>query len=135
MSNREASYYKRDRDAGEKRMSKKVLITVTTVATAALSSLIASTPVQAKGFGDFMNPGKWFGGNNDRDYYYDRGYGGYPGYGYGYPGYGYGYGAPGYGYGPYGYPGYGYGAPGYGYGYPGQGGSGGAQAAPPPAPQ
>ena len=111
-------------------MRNKVLATVTAVATAALTGLTISTPVQAKGFGDFMNPGKWFGGNNDRDYYDRYRYGGY-----GYPGYGYGY--PGYGYGPYGYPGYGYGAPGYGYGYggyPGQGG-GATQAAPPPAPQ
>ncbi len=88
--------------------------------------LATTAPVQAANFGDFMNPGKWFGGNNrDRDYYYDRGYGyrgyGYPGYGYGYPGYGYG------------YPGYGY--PGYGqaYGYPNQGG--GNTQAPAPTPQ
>jgi hypothetical protein len=92
----------------------------------------AALPAQAADFGDFMNPGKWFGGgNNDRDYY---GPYGYPGYGYGYPGYGYGY--PGYGYPGYGYPGYGYGYPGYGYGgYPGQQSGGASQPAPPPAPQ
>jgi hypothetical protein len=79
-----------------------------------------------------MNPGKWFGNNNnsryDRDYY-GPGYG-YPGgYGYG-PGYGYP-GGYGYGYGPgYGYPG------GYGYG-PGYGPAGGGSPSnntPPPAP-
>lgn len=112
-------------------MSNKFLAAVGTVAA---FGLIASTPVQAANFGDFMNPGKWFGGNKNRDwddYYGGRGYG-YPGRGYGYPGYGYGY--PGYGHG---YPGYGYGYPGYGYpgyGAPAQGGGGNTQA-PPPAPQ
>jgi hypothetical protein len=74
---------------------------------------------QAFDFGDMMDPGEWFGGN-DRDYY-DRGYyGGYGPYGWGGP-YGGGWGGPyggwggpygGWG-GPYGYGGYGYG------GYPG----------------
>ena len=112
-------------------MSNKFLVAVGTVTA---FGLIASTPVQAANFGDIMNPGKWFGGSNNRDWddYYGPGYGhrgyGYPGYGY--PGYGYG-GYPGYGYG--GYPGYGYG--GYpGYGAPAQGGGGTTQA-PPPAPQ
>lgn len=97
------------------------------------TSLLTSVPAAA-GFGDFMNPGKWFGGKDrDWDDYYGP-YGGGP-YGYGYPGYGgyRGYGYPGYGYG--GYPGYGY--PGYGYpgygGYPNTGGN--SQSTPPPVPQ
>jgi len=114
-------------------MSNRVL----TTAGAALSlvALVVSAPVQAVGFGDMMNPGKWFGGNDNNDYY-DGPYG-YPGYGYpggpyGYPG---GYGHPGYGHG-YGYPGYGYGPhPGYGpQGYAPQGG-GSSAPAPAPAPQ
>jgi hypothetical protein len=111
-------------------MSKKLLVTAGSMAVLGLSSLAASVPAQASGFGDFMNPGKWFGGRN-RDRYddysydrYDRGY--YGGRGYGYPGYG---GYPG-GYG-YGYPGWGY----PGYGYPGQGGSNTQTPAPPPPPQ
>lgn len=115
-------------------MSKKLLVTAASIAALGLSGLVASVPAQASGFGDFMNPGKWFGKNRDRDDYYydryDRGYYGGRGYGYGgYPGYG--------GYG--GYPGgYGYGYPGYGvpgYGYPGQGGSNTQTPAPPPPPQ
>jgi len=109
-------------------MSNRVLIT--TGAAFSLLSLAVSIPVQAANFGDFMNPGKWFGGNNNRDYY-DRSYRyGYPGYGY--PGYGYGgYGYPGYGYGGYGPPGYGYG----GYGPQGYQNQGGSAPAPAPAPQ
>jgi len=111
-------------------MNRKLLLTAGSLAVLGLSGMTASIPVQAKGFGDFMNPSKWFGGRDrDRDYYYDRGYYGGPGYGYGYPGYG-GYGYPGYGYG---YPGYGYGAP--GYGYPPQGGGASQTPAPPPVPQ
>jgi hypothetical protein len=70
--------------------------------------------------GNMMNPSKWMGGGNDRDYY-DDGPGGGPGYGYGGPR---GYGGPGYRYGaPSGYGGPGaYGGPGYGYGGPGYGG-------------
>ncbi len=82
------------------------------------SMLVLAPVVQAAGFGDMFNPGRWFGGKKD-DYYYDDGpYGGpYGGYGpYGAP-YGGGYGAP------YGAPGYGYpAAPGYaapGYAAPG----------------
>lgn len=109
-------------------MSKKLLVTAGSLAVLGLSGLVASVPVQASGFGDFMNPGKWFGGRDrDRDYYYDRGYYGYPG-GYGWGGY------PGYGYGGYGYPGWG-GYPGYGYGYPNQGGAATQTPAPPPPPQ
>lgn len=95
-------------------------------------SAIAAT-VQANMF-DFMNPGRWFDSDRDRDrYYYGPGrYGGYGPYGYGPYGYGggpYGWGGPyGYGGGPYG---------GWG-GYPGStivvtpqsGGS--REAAPPP---
>jgi hypothetical protein len=115
-------------------MNKKFLVSAGVVVSMGLAGLVAWTPAPAKGFGDFMNPGKWFGGDrdHDRDYYYGRGYGygpyGYPGYGYGYPGYGYGY--PGYGYG---YPGYGYGAP--GYGYPAQQPAAGGTQAPAPTPQ
>ncbi len=89
------------------------------LATGALAALTfvglpSANVAVAAGFGDWMNPSKWFGGNRDRDYYGSDYYGA-PGYGYGAPGYGYG--APGYGYGAPGY-GYGYGAPGYGYGAP-----------------
>jgi len=73
------------------------------LATGAL--LIQPIPTLAFNFGDVMNPGKWMGGNRDRDDYYDdRDYGPY---GYGLP-YGH-YGAP---YGGYPYGGYG----GYPYG-------------------
>lgn len=70
---------------------------------------------QAFNFGNMMNPGRWFGGDNDRrnDNYY-----GAPAYGYGYPG---GYTVPGYGAPGYVAPGYaapGYAAPAYGYGAP-----------------
>jgi hypothetical protein len=112
-------------------MSKRTAVSASTLVTVALAGAIAWTTAPAANFGDWMNPGKWFGGGDrDRDYY-GRGYGYGP---YGYPGYGY----PGWGYGGYGYPGYGY--PGYGYGpygYPGQatGGQGTTTATPPPAPQ
>ena len=106
-------------------MSKKLMVTAGSLAVLGLSGLAVSVPAQAAGFGDFMNPSKWFGKDRDRDYYYDRGYYGRGPYGYGYPGYGYGY--PGYGYG---YPGWGYGAP--GYGYPAQSGGSTTQAPPPP---
>jgi hypothetical protein len=75
--------------------------------TLALAALLALAPAaHAVNFGDMFNPGRWFGGGNDDDYYYDGPYGPYgPGpygpYGYGAPGYG-PYGAPGYA--PYGYP-------------------------------
>jgi len=107
-------------------MSKHLLISA--VAVALGGSLMTSGAAQAANFGDFMNPGKWFGGNDRDDYY---GPYGYPGYGYGYPGYGYpGYGYPGYGYG---YPGYGY--PGYGYPPPAAGSSNQQSNTPPPTPQ
>ncbi len=74
----------------------------------------------AFGFGNVMNPTRWFN-NNDNRGGYDDDYNGGPGYGG--PGYGYpGYGGPGYGYPGYGYPGAG--GPGYGavpYGAPGYG--------------
>jgi len=79
---------------------------------------------QAFDMGDMMDPGEWFG--DDDDDYYRYGYGGGP---YGYGGYGGPYGYGGYGGGPWG--GYGgYGGPwgGYGggpYGYGGYGGYGG----------
>lgn len=83
-----------------------------------VSALMLAPAVQAIGFGDMFNPGRWFGGGDD-DYYYDEGPYGPPGpygpYGgpYGAPGYGAPYGAPGYG-APYGGTGYGYPtAPGY----------------------
>ena len=107
-------------------MSKKLMVTAGSLAVLGLGGLGALVPAQAAGFGDFMNPSKWFGKDRDRDYYYDRGYYGRGPYGYGYPGYGYGY--PGYG-----YPGWGYGAP--GYGYPAQGSGSTTQAPPPPPPQ
>jgi len=70
---------------------------------------------QAFGFGNMMNPNRWFGGGGDRDRdRYDDGYYGAAPYGYGYPG---GYAAPGYavpGYAPPGYAVPGYATPGYG---------------------
>jgi hypothetical protein len=87
--------------------------------------LLGGGLAEAKNFGDWMNPSKWFGGDRDydRDYYYRRGWG-YPGYGWGYPGYGWG------------YPGYGWGYPGYGYGYPQQQAPASSTTpAPPPTPQ
>lgn len=87
-------------------------------ATALAALLMVATPAaQAVGFGDMFNPGRWFGGGDNDDYYDDRAWGPYgPGpYGaYGAPGY-----APygGYGYGPYSAPGYA--APGTAYGMPG----------------
>ena len=70
---------------------------------------------QAFDMGDMMDPGEWFGGGNDRDYY-DRGY-----YGGGYGPYGWGGGPYGWGGGPYGWGGgpYGWGGGPYGYGYGG----------------
>lgn len=110
-------------------MNKRFLLSAGAAALA-LGGLVTSGSIQAANFGDFMNPGKWFGGkNNDRDYYYGRNYG-YPGYGY--PGYG-GYGYPGYG--GWGAPGYGYGYPGAYGGYPAQGGNQNNTPAPPPVPQ
>jgi len=86
------------------------------LATAGVAALIQA-PVALAFFGDMMNPGKWMGGNNDNDDYYDDDrYGSGP---YGHPGafggpYG-GYGGP---YGGYGGPYGGYGAPYGGYGAP-----------------
>lgn len=121
-------------------MLKKSLLAASTLAVTSLGVLLIPNVSPASGFGDFMNPSKWFGGRDrdyyDRDYYRGYGYGGpWGGYG-GYPGYG-GWG-PGYGWGG---PGYGWGGPGYGWGgYPGYGYGYGApanqqQAAPPEKPQ
>lgn len=92
----------------------------------AATTLMAYAPVsQAFNFGNMMNPGRWFGNNNNDRYddRYDDGYWGGPygggPYGSPYGGYGYpgAYGAP---YGaPYGMPGFG--APPVGYGAPGYG--------------
>lgn len=90
-------------------LDKRPIKLVLALATGAL--LIQPLPTLAFNFGDMMNPGKWVGGNRDRDDHYDDGdygpngygvpygpYGGYP-YG-GYGGYPYG------GYGGYPYGGY-----------------------------
>ncbi len=92
-----------------------------------LSMLTLTAPAAAFDFGNMMNPGEWFNGNRDRDYYYDDYYG--PPGGYGYPVGPYdaapGYGVPGYAQPGYAAPGYtqpGYIAPGYtqpGYAQPG----------------
>ncbi|NEX18594.1 MAG: hypothetical protein C1943_18860 [Halochromatium sp.] len=84
-----------------------------TIALTALM-IMASPAVQAIGFGDMFNPGRWFGGNDDDYYYNDGPWGPYGPGPYGAPGY-----APygGYGYAPYGAPGYP--APGATYGAPG----------------
>jgi hypothetical protein len=100
-------------------------------------TLMAAGPVSAFDFGNMMNPGEWFGGNDD---YYDDYYGPGPGWGgypppYGGPGYGApGFAGPGYG-GP-GFAGPGYGAPGFagpggpGYGAPAYGAPGAGMGAP-----
>ncbi len=107
----------------------KLIFAISALAASSLVGFLSAEVAEARGFGDWMNPSEWFGGNRDRDYY-GPDYRGGPGYGYGAPGYGwggpgYGYGAPGYGWGGpgygYGAPGYGYGGPGYGYGAPGYG--------------
>ena len=115
-------------------MRTKAIVTLGAVV-ALGAGVLLPVPSFAKGFGDFMNPSKWFGGSRDHDYDYYR----EPGYGYGgpygYPGYGGWGGYPGYGYGPYGYPGYG-GWGGYpGYAYPRQQSQGSSSSSPPPAPQ
>jgi hypothetical protein len=104
------------------------VFTARTLLPAALLGAMLSPPAAAFNFGNMMNPGDWFGGNDrDRDdYYYDDYYGppgggyGYPGAYQGYPGYSYdglgGYGAPGYAAPGYAAPGYaapGYAAPAY----------------------
>lgn len=92
---------------------------VSWIVAAALCMALAPQ-AQAVNFGEMMNPGKWFGGGNNRD---DGPYGSDmppPGYGAGAP---YGYGAP-----PYGAPAGGYGA--VPYGMPPGGGYG--QQVPPP---
>ncbi|MEA3640515.1 MAG: hypothetical protein VBE63_11295 [Lamprobacter sp.] len=77
--------------------------------------VITTANVQAVGFGDMFNPGRWFSGNSNDDYY-EGPWGPYGPGAYAAPGY-----APygGYGYAPYGTPGYGvpgapYAAPPYG---------------------
>jgi hypothetical protein len=104
---------------------------------AALAALVTGmTTAHAFDFGDMMDPGEWFGDDDD---WYERGYYGGP-----YGPYGpYGWGGP-YGYGPYGggpyggpYGPYGYGGPygGWGGGYPGAivvNPSQGSSAPPPP---
>lgn len=98
-------------------MTKQMLLRRSLVAILATIAASASVPSSAFNFGNMMNPSRWMGGGGDRDYGYDDGPWGGPGYGYGgygpgYGAYGPGYAAPGYGYG--GYPGYyGYGAPGF----------------------
>ena len=109
-------------------------------ATLVAVALLAAGPAAGFDFGNMMNPGDWFGGDDD---YYDDYYGGpgpgrggypppYGGPGYGGPGFGGpAYGAPGFGGPGYGAPGLagpgpggagfgapGYGAPGAGYGAP-----------------
>ncbi len=87
---------------------------LTVTAAVGLGSLATTQVAHAMNFGDMMNPGRWFGGDNDRydDRYYGGRYGPYGGWGGPYGPYGYGAGPWGGGYGPYGggwggYPGYG----------------------------
>ena len=47
----------------------KTLRTLTT--TLALAAITAAPIVEAVGFGDMFNPGRWFGGGNNRGDYYD----------------------------------------------------------------
>lgn len=89
-------------------MSRKSIVLIAAVAALTLGDL-PTTNLARAGVFDMMNPSRWFG-DNDRDYYYRRGYG---------PGYYGGWGGPWGGYpggwgGPWGgYPG------GWGWGYPG----------------
>ncbi len=93
-------------------MNRNKLVSLTAAVMAGLGALATAGPAQAFNFGDVMNPNRWFGGDRDRDRYYDydRYGGGYGPYGWGGP---YGYrGGPWGGYGPWGggwggYPGYG----------------------------
>ena len=111
-------------------MKRKTILVAAAIAGILGGNLVMVNVAQAFDMGNMMNPGKWFGDNDD-DRYYRRyggyGYGPYGGYGYGpYGGYG-GYGPYGGGYGPYG-GGYG---PWGGYGgYPGYGGYGGGYGQP-----
>lgn len=97
-------------------MNRNRLVSLTAAVTVGLGALATTGPAQAFNFGDVMNPGRWFGGDRDRDRYYDgdRYYGGYGPYGYRGGPWGGGYGPWGGGYGPYG--GWGGGYPGYGPG-------------------
>ena len=109
-------------------MNRKKIISVATGAALGMTILAVTNVAQAFDMGNMMNPGEWF--DNDDDYRYRRGYGGYGGP---YGGYGGPYGGGLYGGGPYGYGGY----PGYGgYGQPRtiivNPSSGSQQAAPPP---
>jgi hypothetical protein len=127
-------------------VNRNKLVSLTAAVAVGLGALATMGPAQAFNFGDVMNPNRWFGGDRDRDRYYDydrydRYGGGYGPYGWGGPGGGwggpYGYrGGPWGGYGPWG--GWG-GYPGYGPGYGGPGStivvtpqSGGSSDKPPP---
>ncbi len=103
-------------------MNRNKLVSLMGAVIVGLGALATTGPAQAFNFGDMMNPNRWFGGDRDRDRYYDydRYGGGYGPYGGGgpYGGWGgpYGYrGGPWGGYGPWG-GGWG-GYPGYGGGY------------------
>ena len=108
-------------------MNRKKIVSVATGTALGMAILAVTNTAQAFDMGNMMNPGEWF--DNDDDYRYRRGYGGYGPYG----------GGP-YGGGPYGGGPYGGGPYGWG-GYPGYGqprtiivnpSSGREQAAPPP---
>jgi hypothetical protein len=91
---------------------KRAAIISLAAASALAGGAFAPLNLAQAGMFDMMNPGSWFGDDDDR--YYRHGRSGYPPYGYQGGPYGYG---P-YGYGPYGYGGY---SP-YGWGgYPGYG--------------
>jgi len=127
-------------------VNRNKLVSLTAAVIGGLGALATTGPAQAFNFGDMMSPNRWFGGDRDRDRYYDydRYGGGYGPYGGGgpYGGWGgpYGYrGGPWGGYGPWG-GGWG-GYPGYGGGY-GPGStivvtpqSGGSSDKPPPPPR
>ena len=122
-------------------MNRNKLVSLTAAVIGGLGALATTGPAQAFNFGDIMSPNRWFGGDRDRDRYYDYdryggGYGPYGGWGgpYGYRG------GPWGGYGPWGGGGWG-GYPGYGGGY-GPGStivvtpqSGGSSDKPPPPPR
>jgi hypothetical protein len=99
-------------------VNRNLLVSLPLAVTVGLGALLTTGSALAMNFGDMMNPGRWFGGDNDRydDRYYGGRYGNYGPYGgWGGP-YGGGWGGP-YGGGPWG----GYYAPyggGWG-GYPG----------------
>ena len=60
---------------------KNIVNAATTLLTAGVITIGATGTALAVDMGNMMNPSQWFGGNNQDNYYDDRGYGPGPGYG------------------------------------------------------